>query len=374
MIGWILAVLAAGYGAALVREGRRTDASLRPYPSPDEAETELARLAERHPALCERSELGRSTEGRPVSLLRLHGAGPSTAATGLAAASTPRARLLVTAGIHAVELVGSYVARAVANALLEGYGREPDVTDLLDRADVFLVPHLNPDGAARIWRNGGRSSLSGARFTSNGVDPNRNFPFRAAPGRGGWNTGSARSGSPYYRGPRPLSEPECLALARLCRRERFCAAVNFHSFGGVVYLPSVLGGDTQKASSALAVFQGVFQQRQRHLRYRPVPERSAKIAGQLDPFLLNAFGTPSVTVEVSRPGVALLRPKRASRIFWWANPPDPERWAANDAPATVAALRELLARTGGQPCTPAQPELADAIGLSETGRATATDA
>ena len=364
MIGWILAALAAGYGAALVREGRRTDASFRPYPSPDEAEAELERLSEGHPALCERSEIGRSTEGRPIRLLRLHGTGP-------AAASAPRPRLLVTAGIHAVEWVGSYVARAVATALLEGYGREPDVTDLLDRADVFLVPHLNPDGAARIWRSGGRSGLSGARFTSTGVDPNRNFPFRTARGMGGWNTGSARSGSPYYRGPRPLSEPECLALARLCRRERFCAAVNFHSFGGVVYLPSVLGGDTEKAANVLAVFSGIFQERQRHLRYRPVPERSAKIAGQLDPFLLNAFGTPSVTVEVSRPGVALLHPKHASRIFWWANPPDPERWAANDAPATIAALRELLARTGGQPCTPAQPELADAIEMSATGESAA---
>ncbi len=360
MIGWIVAALGIGYGAALVREARRTDASLRPYPSPDEAEGDLARLAACHPSLCERSELGRSTEGRPITLLRLHGARPSPA--GPVAAEPPaRPRLLVTAGIHAVELIGSYVARAVANELLEGYGRDPGGTDLLDRADVFVVPHLNPDGAARIWRGGGRSGLSGARFTSNGVDPNRNFPFRAAPGRGGWNTGSARSGSPYYRGSRPLSEPECLALATLCRRERFCAAINFHSFGGVVYLPSVLGGDTEKASRALAVFSGVFQARQRHRRYRPVPERSAKIAGQLDPFLLNAFGTPSVTVEVSRPGVALLHPKHASRIFWWANPPDPSRWAANDVPATIAALHELLERTGGDPCTPAQPELAEGI-------------
>ena len=116
-----------------------------------------------------------------------------------------------------------------------------------------------------------------------------------------------------------------MAVARLARRERFCGAVNFHSFGGVVYLPAAEG--SERARHALAAFQGPFQSRQRFLRYRPVPERSATITGQLDAFLLGAFGTPSATVEVSRPGLALLRPGRLPNVFWIANPPDPARWA-----------------------------------------------
>jgi len=353
MLGWMLSGLFAAYagGAVYGRLRRRFDGNA--YPSPEDAEHEMAVLAAAHPERCVREVIGQSTERRPVHALRLRGRDDGAA---------PRPRLLITAHIHAVEYIGAYVARAVARRLVEGYGHVADSTDLLDRADVWVVPLLNPDGAARVWRRGGWSGMGGSRFTANGVDPNRNFPGIAVSGRGGWNSARDHAGSAYYRGPHPLSEPECLALARLCQRERFCAAINFHSFGGVVFLPEVVGGEMAKATAALAVFQGVFQSQQRHLRYRPVPERSAKIVGQLDPFLLNAFGTPSVTVEVSRPGLHLLRPWNTFNIFWWANPFDPQRWADNDGDATIYALQALLECTGGSPCAAAHPELADAIG------------
>jgi hypothetical protein len=92
-----------------------------------------------------------------------------------------------------------------------------------------------------------------------------------------------------------------------------------------------------------------------------VPERSAAIVGQLDPFLLEAFGTPSVTIEVSRPGLELLLPWRLTQLFAWANPSRPERWAENDARATIHALCELLRRTGGATGPARRPELADGI-------------
>jgi hypothetical protein len=306
-------------------------------------------LAAAHPTLCRAEEIGRSREGRPIGAFRLCAGDPAG-----------RPRLLVTAQIHAVEFIGSYVARRVARLLLEGHGRDAEATALLDAAEVVIVPLLNPDGAGRIWRARGRTRLGWARFTAGGVDPNRNFPFVPVVGKAAWNTGRNRPGSAYYRGPHPLSEPECLALARFARRERFCAAVNFHSFGCVVYLPEVLDRDRAKAQRALDTFHGPFQSRQARA-YKPVPERSAAIVGQLDPFLLHGLGAPSVTVEVSRPGWHLLHPRNALHVFSIANPPDPERWARNDAGATIHALAELLERTGGTPCAPAKPELAEAV-------------
>jgi len=320
------------------------------YPSPEQACAEMEALARAHPALCRAEEIGRSREGRPIHAFRI------TAPGGPAA----KPRLLVTAHIHAVEFVGSYVARRVARLLLEGHGRDPETRALLEAAEVVVVPLLNPDGAERVWRARGRTRLGPARFTAGGVDPNRNFPFVPTQGRAAWNSGRDRPGSAYYCGPHPLSEPECLALARLAVRERFCAAVNFHSFGCVVYMPEALEADAERARHALATFQGPFQARQRR-PYKPVPERSAAIVGQLDPFLLHGLGAPSVTVEVSRPGWHLLWPRETFRLFSIANPPDPERWAENDAAATVHALAELLARTGGTPCEPARPELARAV-------------
>ncbi len=319
-----------------------------PYLSPDAAMAAAAAWPQGHPPLCWLEEIGRSTQGRPIHAIRI---GPIGAAR-------PRPRLLITAQIHAVEFIGSYVARRVAERLLSGYGKEVHITALLDAADVWVVPLLNPDGAQRIWDAGGISSLGGARFTANGVDPNRNFPFVESEGRSGWNSARATPGSAYYRGPHPLSEPECLALARLCERERFCAAINFHSFSAVVFMPEVSGPDAAKAQRVLDVFNREFQSHQPHRRYRPIPERSAKIEGQLDPFLLNAFGTPSVTVEVSRLGWHLLNPARLRRIFWWANPRQADYWADNDCEATVHALIALLERSGGTPCEAAEPQLA----------------
>jgi hypothetical protein len=257
----------------------------------------------------------------------------------------------------------------VARRLVEGYGQDREITTLLERAEVWIAPLLNPDGAQRVWRRGGFSALAGARLTSRGVDPNRNFPSpERCRGEGSglrrgaaWNSARGRPGSAYYRGPQPLSEPECLALARLCKRERFCAAVNFHSFGGVVYMPAVLDRDGVGARSIFEIFFGAFQSRQPLLRYRPVPERWAAIDGQLDAFLFAAFGTPSVTVEVSRPGLYLLKPSRLLNVFWVANPEHPERWASNDAQATIYALCEVLERSGGRPCAALEPELATSV-------------
>lgn len=337
----LLFLVAAAVGSFFPR-----DLAASRYPSPEAAEAEAESLAAAHPGRCRVEEIGRSREGRPLRAYRIGGP-----------AAGERPKLLVTAQIHAVEFVGGYVARAVMRRLLEEDGHDPEVTELLAAAEVVVVPLLNPDGARRVWRRRGRSGLGGARFTQGGVDPNRNFPFLPPRGRGAWNTGRDRPGSPWYRGPHPLSEPECHALAELARRERFCGAIHFHSFGCVVYLPEVPAGDAA-ARRALDAFDGPFQLRQPYRAYRPVRERSAAIVGQLDPFLLHGLGTPSATVEVGRPGRHLLDPRRTFNAFWISNPPDPAHWAANDAGATLHALAQLLRRTGGRPLRPAHPELA----------------
>ena len=356
MLGELLAAAVAVGGvftAGRIHDRLRDGLACGPYPSPEDAEREIDALAAAHAGRCQLEEIGRSTEGRPLRVLRIGVQDGGSAS---------RPRLLVTAHLHAVEYVGGYVARGVAKRLLEGYGREPQITALLDAADVFVAPLMNPDGAARVWRQHGRSGLAAARHTATGVDPNRNFPGVEVPGRAAWNTARRRPGSAYYRGPRQLSEPECAALARLALRERFCAAVNFHSFGRVVFVPEVIGGEKDRAEHALGVFHGVFQSKQRRWRYKPVPDAGRKTFGQLDPFLLHGLGTPSVTVEVGRPSLSALLPWRIANVFWWANPGRPARDRENDVDATVAALAELLARTGGRACVPPHPELTAGIG------------
>ena len=359
MLGWLLLVAACIYGWAVLRAFGRSDLQSSGYPSPTTAEEEIDELCRAYPERCRIEEIGKSRLSRPVRALLMRGARDADGTEG------ERPSLLVTAHIHAVEYIGSFVARALARKVVSEYGRDAEITSLIDRADVWVVPLLNPDGADRVWRRGGYVGLANSRVTADGVDPNRNFPFTRLDGPSAWNSGRARAGSAYYRGSQPLSEPECLALARLCKRVSFCAAIHFHSFGGVIYMPYLERGpddsEVERAGHALDVFQGEFQSRQPHLRYRPILEPASAITGQLDSFLLGAFGTPSVTIEVSRPGLHLLKPSHFANAFWIANPEHPEHWVENDRDAAIHALCALLERTEGRACQPARPELAKQV-------------
>jgi protein MpaA len=75
--------------------------------------------------------------------------------------------------------------------------------------NLWLIPDMNPDGAARA-----------TRVNADGVDLNRNFPFRWRP--------FGQPGSRNYSGPRPSSEPESRAIAAFIQRTRPGLAVWLH--------------------------------------------------------------------------------------------------------------------------------------------------
>jgi protein MpaA len=126
--------------------------------------------------------IGRSARGRPIRAFR---AGDTTSPT----------RALVVGCIHGNECAGTAVTRVLARS-------SPSV-------DLWVVSNLNPDGFALGRRQNGR-----------GVDLNRNFPSE-------WRAGG-RPWDPEYPGPRPLSEPETRAAARLIRRIRPALTIWFH--------------------------------------------------------------------------------------------------------------------------------------------------
>ena len=80
-------------------------------------------------------------------------------------------------------------------------------------SNVYVVPNLNPDGAAHGSRTNGR-----------GVDLNRNFPSEWRPIGGRWD--------PQYSGPRPFSEPESRLAARIIEALRPRATIWFHQHHG----------------------------------------------------------------------------------------------------------------------------------------------
>jgi N-acetylmuramoyl-L-alanine amidase len=125
--------------------------------------------------------IGRSARGRPIRALRVGDA-------------RARVKLLVVGAVHGNEPAGKAVVARLRHA------RPPRGTAL------WLVEDANPDGAA-----------AGSRHNANGVDLNRNFPYRWAPLDGVYESGSG-----------PLSEPESQALAAFVERVRPRVTLWYH--------------------------------------------------------------------------------------------------------------------------------------------------
>lgn len=141
--------------------------------------------ADRQPSnlLSRQSIAGRSAAGRPITMQQL-----GNPALG--------GEVLVFGCIHGDECAASGVRPLVGGCPPTG-------------VDVYVVPNLNPDGAALKTRLNGR-----------GVDLNRNFPAE-------WKPIGHRGGS-EFSGPRPLSEPESRLAARIIERVRPDVTIWFH--------------------------------------------------------------------------------------------------------------------------------------------------
>lgn len=125
------------------------------------------------------------------------------------------------AGIHAREIVTPEIARRFIEALTQEYGREADITWLLDHHEIWVVVSANPDGYKLVEQgyfqrkntnngNGGSCDQPPTITNQYGTDLNRNAGFK-------WNR-SGSSADPCaqtYHGPAAASEPEQQALEAL---------------------------------------------------------------------------------------------------------------------------------------------------------------
>jgi murein tripeptide amidase MpaA len=111
---------------------------------------ELTRLlrawATARPGLVELESIGQSPEGRELWFLTL-----TNTATGAAAA---KPALLVDGNMHAVEWSGGVAALNFTWKLLRDYGRDEQVTRLLDTRTVYVLPRMTPDGVEATLRGG----------------------------------------------------------------------------------------------------------------------------------------------------------------------------------------------------------------------------
>lgn len=196
--------------------------------------------------------------------------------------------ILIAAQHHARELNAPVMVLQAMKRILEGYGKDPALTAVVDAYELYLVPTVNPDGVDWVWTRDRwwRKNRRGGY----GVDLNRNYPFLW--GRCGSST--LRS-SQVYRGPSAASEPETRTMMAFAQRYRPEIYVDFHSYGQEVlftYAPcatvssgirSYLGGWVTNLRSAMG--------------YR---SRNPSASGEAPEYHWSSSGTLSFLVEVGR--------------------------------------------------------------------------
>jgi hypothetical protein len=237
----------------------------------DDFEREIDDLVARFPDLAKRISIGESVEGRDLTGIEI--------GRDVHAPEDGRPVFLMFGAHHAREWPSAELPMEFAYDLLEGYGTDERITDLLDRGRAIVVPVSNPDGYdasrtsgdivdLREVDNGGIVSIlatpgnaykrKNCRYVDGqtqpagtcvlapsngglglGVDLNRNY--------GGLWGGPGASGDPtsaIYRGPAPFSEPETQAIRSLISNRQVTTLITNHTFSNLILRPVGVHPDT----------------------------------------------------------------------------------------------------------------------------------
>jgi hypothetical protein len=183
------------------------------YHTYDQMAAELQALAAAHPGLAEWSTAQALFGLLPVpdngKQLEHHVLRVTNEGTGL-----DKPEVLLVAAQHGDEAVGVEVCLALARLLLERYGKDPWLTELVDRREIYLMPIANPWGFNHGLRHGpGGEDLGPAE------DMNRDHPYDRDPCGFGCEDELT------------LSTVGARAIHELARRHPFRVVLDYH--GGV---------------------------------------------------------------------------------------------------------------------------------------------
>ncbi|XP_043077104.1 carboxypeptidase D isoform X2 [Puntigrus tetrazona] len=127
----------------------------------------LQSLAQKHANIANLTSIGRSVENRELWVMRI---------TRDPAADGPgKPKFKYVGNMHGDETVSRQVLIYLLEHLLEKYGEEPRVTELVDSTDIYIMPSMNPDGFEKSTE-GDCIGKDEGRNNAKNIDLNRSFP------------------------------------------------------------------------------------------------------------------------------------------------------------------------------------------------------
>lgn len=166
------------------------------YPSFQEITNFLKTITAKYPKIAKLTSIGKSVEGRELWVVKI---------SDNVNVDEQEPEFKYISSMHGDEITGRELTQFLIKDILEGYGNDPAITELVDNTEIYIMPSMNPDGSQRR-----------RRANANGIDLNRNFPEYT---RNDGNSSQNR-------------QPETIAVMDFQAKRNFALSANFH--GGAV--------------------------------------------------------------------------------------------------------------------------------------------
>jgi carboxypeptidase T len=254
-----------GFQVELVPQPTAGGVSAQAFPPADsgyhdyaEMVADINALVAAHPAIAQKSSIGLSYEGRDMPLVKI---------SDNVATDENEPEVLFDAHQHAREHLTVEMALYIMHLLVDNYGTDTRITDLVNSREFWIVPDMNPDGgeydiATGSYRSWRKNRQPNAGSSNVGTDLNRNWSYQ-------WGCCGGSSGttsSETYRGASAFSAPETQRLRNFVNSrvvggvQQIRANIDWHTYSQLVLWPygyttanttANLGADARSAFATL---------------------------------------------------------------------------------------------------------------------------
>ena len=134
------------------------------YPTYEEYVNMMLEFSNLFPEICKTHSLGTLSSGREILIVQI---------SNNVGQEEDEPSFLYTSSMHGNELAGYILSLRLIDYMLNEYGSNQRITNLIDEIDIWINPLANPDGA---YAGGNQDVWSATRNNANWVDLNRNYP------------------------------------------------------------------------------------------------------------------------------------------------------------------------------------------------------
>ena len=257
-----------------------------------ELNDEILALSQTYASIMTLSSIGKSVEGKDLTMIRISGHQNKEG---------EKQAIIFLGTHHAREHLSTEVPFYLTKYLVENYGKDEKVTQLIDEREIWIIPLVNPDGTDydvkgnkpyKWWRKNRQGKGAGSVY---GVDLNRNYGYKW----GGEGAGDSPD-SETYRGETAFSEPETQAVKTFIEAHpNITTLLTYHTFSELILYPWGHQYDSIEDQKALRVHEVMAQTMGRMTGYKPQQSSDLYItSGDTTDWSFGEHGIISFTFEL----------------------------------------------------------------------------